>query len=84
MTKDDLFLKIREILTSEFEIEPKKINPESKLYDDLDLDSIDAVDLIVKMKEHVPGKVDPALFKNARTIQDVVGVLYPLLDQPNS
>ncbi|MDR1587409.1 MAG: phosphopantetheine-binding protein [Treponema sp.] len=84
MTKDDLFLKIREILASEFEIEPEKVNPESKLYDDLDLDSIDAVDLIVKMKEHVPGKIDPVVFKNARTIQDIVGVLYPLLEQPNS
>ncbi|MDR2134828.1 MAG: phosphopantetheine-binding protein [Treponema sp.] len=84
MTKDDLFLKIRDILTSEFEIEAKTISPESKLYDDLDLDSIDAVDLVVKMKEHVPGKIDPALFKNARTVQDVVGVLYPLLDQPGS
>jgi acyl carrier protein len=82
MTRDDLFLKIREILASEFEIEPEKVNPESKLYDDLDLDSIDAVDLVVKMKEYVPGKIDPVLFKNARTVQDLVEVLHPLLSSP--
>jgi acyl carrier protein len=81
MTKDDLFLKIREILASEFEIDPEKVDSESKLYDDLDLDSIDAVDLIVRMKDYVPGKIDPVLFKNARTIQDLVEVLHPLLGQ---
>ena len=80
MTKDDIFTKIRDILSSEFEINEADIKPESQLYEELDLDSIDAVDLVVKMKEYIPGKVDPALFKNARTLQDVVELLYPLIE----
>jgi acyl carrier protein len=46
---------------------------------DLDLDSIDAVDLIVKMKPYTTGKVDPELFKNVRTVQDVVEILQPMI-----
>ena len=79
MTKEDVFLKIQEILSGEFEIEKASITPESKLYEELELDSIDAVDLLVKMKEYVPGKIEPEPFKAARTIQDVVDILHPLL-----
>ncbi|MCL2879988.1 MAG: acyl carrier protein [Treponema sp.] len=83
MTKEDIFGKIKEILASDFEIDAAAITPESRLYEELDLDSIDAVDLIVKMKEFIPGKIDPALFKNARTVQDVVDLLFPLLEAKN-
>ena len=79
MTKDDIFAQLKEILGVEFEIEPSLIAPEAKLYEELDLDSIDAVDLVVKMKEKIPGKIDPALFKNARTVQDLVDLLHSLI-----
>jgi acyl carrier protein len=35
--------------------------------------------MVVKMKERIPGKIDPALFKTARTVQDIVELLYPLV-----
>ncbi|MDR2432982.1 MAG: phosphopantetheine-binding protein [Treponema sp.] len=79
MTKDDIFLKLKEVLTEEFEIDSDTIKPESQLYADLDLDSIDAVDMIVRMKEFTQEKIDPVLFKNVRTVQDVVDMLYPLV-----
>jgi acyl carrier protein len=78
MTKEDIFQKIKEILNEEFEIEKDAVVPEAKLYQDLELDSIDAVDLLVKMKGFIPGKIDPESFKKAATIQDVVDILYPL------
>ena len=81
MTKEEVFLKLQEILSGEFEIEASSITPESKLYEDLELDSIDAVDLIVKMKEYIPGKIDPEPFKKAKTIQDVVDILHPLIQK---
>jgi acyl carrier protein len=79
MSKDELFAKIKEIIVSDFEIEADKITPQAKLYEDLDLDSIDSVDMIVKMKEYVTGKIDPELFKSVRTVQDVVEILHPLV-----
>ena len=50
--------------------------------EDLNFDSIDAVDLIVKMKDYIPegkGPIDPSVFQSVRTIQDVITVLMPYL-----
>ena len=79
MTKEDIFRKLQQILAEEFKIEMELITPESKMYEDLELDSIDAVDLLVKMKGYRPGKMDPEQFKKARTIQDVVNILHPMV-----
>ena len=79
MTKDDIFQQLKDILSNEFEIDPSLITPSANLYEELDMDSIDAVDMAVKMKERIPGKIDPTLFKNARTVQDIVDLLHPLV-----
>ena len=81
MTKEDILKKIQDILAGQFEIERDAVTPQAKLYDDLELDSIDAVDLLVKMKEFIPGKVDPEMFKKALTIQDVVDLLHPMVQK---
>jgi len=81
MTREDILQRMQTILVDEFKIEKEAITPEAKLYADLELDSIDAVDLLVKMKEFIPGKIDPELFKKAATVQDVVDILYPLVQQ---
>jgi acyl carrier protein len=78
MTREDILQKMRDILADDFEVSRDAIIPEAKLYDDLELDSIDAVDLLVKMKEFISGKIDPELFKKAVTVQDVIEILYPL------
>ena len=78
MTKEEIYQKIRDILTGEFKIDGDSVTPGAKLYQDLELDSIDAVDLLVKMKEHVKGKIEPEQFKKAVTVQDVVDILHPL------
>jgi len=81
MTKEDILGKIQGILSEQFEINSSAVTPSAKLYDDLELDSIDAVDLLVKMKEFIPGKVDPEMFKKAVTVQDVVELLYPMVQK---
>ncbi|MFC2385892.1 MAG: acyl carrier protein [Treponema socranskii subsp. buccale] len=81
MTKEEIFDKLKAVLSKEFEIEEDKITPAAKLADDLELDSIDSIDLIVKMKDFIPGKVDPAIFKTVKTMQDVVDALYPYTQQ---
>ena len=81
MTKEEIFDKLKAVLSKEFEIEEDKITPAAKLADDLELDSIDSIDLIVKMKDFMPGKVDPAIFKTVKTMQEVVDALYPSTQQ---
>ncbi len=77
MTKDELYAKVADILVNEFEIDAGKIAPQTLLVDELDLDSIDFVDMISKAREFIPGKINPESFKTVRTIQDIVDALYP-------
>ena len=79
MTKDQVFAKLKEVLVAEFELEESDVTPEADIAADLDLDSIDAVDLVVKMKPFLSGKIEPEQFKHVKTVQDVVDVLYPLV-----
>ncbi|MBQ0040225.1 MAG: acyl carrier protein, partial [Treponema sp.] len=70
--------KLKDTLVSVFELEESQITPGALLGDDLDLDSIDAIDLVVKMKEYTPeGKptIDASIFKEVKTVQDVVDAL---------
>ncbi len=78
MEKTQIFEKIKSVLVDEFEMDSAKVVPEARLYEDLNLDSIDAVDLIVKFKSMLPHNVDPEVFKNMRTLQDVVDALHDL------
>lgn len=83
MTNDEIFSKLKTILVDEFEIAEADVTPDALLGDDLDLDSIDAIDLIVKMKEFMPadkGNVDPSIFKEVKTLNDVVNALVPYMN----
>jgi acyl carrier protein len=80
-TSEELFDTIKEVLVAEFALEADTVKPESLLMEDLGLDSIDAVDLIVKLKPYISGRIGPELFKQVRTIRDVVDVIFPLLEQ---
>lgn len=79
MTKSELLARITAILHDTFEIDTAKIVPEARLYDDLDIDSIDAVDMIVQLKPLLGRNLQPDAFKSVRTVQDVVDVLYGLI-----
>ena len=79
MTKDELYGKVRDILVTEFEIDEGKVRPEALLADDLELDSIDFIDIIGKVKEFIPGKIRPEDFKAVRSVQDISDALYPYL-----
>ena len=81
MSKDEIFGKLKNILVDEFEIDESNVTLEATLFDDLELDSIDSIDLIQKMKEFMPGdtKIDPAIFKTVKNLQDVVDALVPYM-----
>lgn len=70
--QEQVYKKVVEILEELFEIDPAAITPEANLYQDLDIDSIDAVDLVVELKKMTGKKIRPEDFKSVRTVQDVV------------
>lgn len=75
LAQEQVLEKLREWMEELFEIEPEDIQLDSNLYSDLDVDSIDAIDLVVKIKELTGKQVKPEDFKNVRTVQDVVSVI---------
>lgn len=81
MTKDAIYERIVQILQETFDIDAARIEPQSKLYEDLDIDSIDAVDLIVQLKPLAGKRLNAEAFKSVRTIQDVVDALHDLVTQ---
>ena len=83
-SKETIFKYLSEVLNELFEIEPEQITPDASLYEDLDIDSIDAVDMVVKLKEFTGRKIQATDFKRVRTVQDVVDAVYELLQQPEN
>ena len=79
MTDQEIFDRLRSILVETFDVQAEHITPQARLYDDLDIDSIDAVDLIVKLKPLVGKRLQPEAFKAVRTVQDVMDALQGLL-----
>lgn len=84
MNKETIYERIVEILTETFDIEAERITPEARLHDDLDIDSIDAVDLIVQLKPLVGRRLNAEAFKSVRTIQDVVDALRQLMQEDSA
>lgn len=84
MTQQDIFQTVKDTLVEEFELAPEAITPGARLNEDLDLDSIDAVDMIIKVQELTGCKVAPEDFKQVRTVGDVERVIQHLLAEKNA
>jgi acyl carrier protein len=78
-TEDEIFKQIRTTMVELFELEETVVTPDAHLFEDLGLDSIDAVDLIVNLKKETGIKVKPEDFKSVRTVDDVVKTVKGLL-----
>jgi len=77
--REQILAMLTTILVDEFEIEAEAITPEANLYEELDLDSIDAVDLVIKLQQMTGKKIQPDAFKSVRTVNDVVNAIEGLV-----
>ena len=80
-TKEQIEKTIKDILTAEFDVPAEKLTPDVDLFTELDLDSIDAVDLVVRLQQETGKKVNPEEFRQIRKISDVVAVVEKLVNQ---
>lgn len=78
-TRDDIFNTLRDALVELFEVDPASISLESNLYEDLEIDSIDAIDLLDHIKRQTGKKIAADEFKAVRTVNDVVEAVYRLV-----
>ena len=84
MTQEQILQLITEGLTSTFQLDPSRITLDATLYDDLDIDSIDAVDLAAKLQRATGTRLSPEGFKSVRTVGDLVTALDGLLNSAHS
>ena len=77
MNKDAIFEKLKEIMACEFQIPADSISPEKRLHDDFQLDSLDMVDIILHLSDYIGKKIDPTLFREACTVQDLIDSTSP-------
>jgi len=76
---DDAYLDaMRSILVDEFEIDAEDITADARLFEDLKIDSIDAVDLLVRLKDLTGKHIAPEQFREVRTVGDVLNILTAL------
>ncbi|WP_024296876.1 acyl carrier protein [Methylomicrobium lacus] len=78
--REQILAAIQGLMVEMFELDKEDITLEARLYQDLDFDSIDAVDMIVRLKEITGKAVKPEDFKTARTIGDVVEAVYKMVN----
>ena len=77
MNRDDIKEKLTAALLTLFELEPEQITEDAKLYEDLDIDSIDTVDLLLHMKQETGVELDfePEHFRDVQTFGDLLDVI---------
>ena len=80
-SKEEIFIELKNILVDFFEMDESLITLEARLYEELDLDSIDAVDLVIKLQQITGKRVKPEEFKSARQVRDVVDIIHNLIRQ---
>lgn len=79
LSREEISTRLNTYLQDLFEVPAEKIKPEARLYEDLDLDSIDAVDLVVKLQELTGRKLNVEEFKSVRTVGDVLNCVHAVL-----
>lgn len=82
MTKEEILDRLREVLVATFQLDPATVTSEANLFTDLDLDSIDAVELAIQLQDLTGRRVKAEEFKSVRTVQDVVEAVHRILLEP--
>jgi acyl carrier protein len=79
MSKTEIHTWVADTLHAMFEIDHSAVTAQANLYTDLDIDSIDVVDLAVKLKELTGKRLSPEVFKTIRTVENLVDAIADLL-----
>lgn len=82
MTREETFEHVREILAGMFEIEHGQITEPTRLLEDLELDSMDAIDMAVRIEEMTGRRADESALRQLRTVGDVVSLVQELRRGP--
>ena len=79
-SREEIFVTLQEALVELFELDAERVTLDANLYQDLEIDSIDAVDLIDHIKRQTGKKIAAEEFKAVRTVGDVVEAVYQVVN----
>ncbi|MBC8073652.1 MAG: acyl carrier protein [Deltaproteobacteria bacterium] len=82
MNREQIYNDVRTMMTETFELEPERVTLEARLYEDLELDSIDALDMVVKLQELIHRRVEERELRALRTVSDVVEMVAGTFARP--
>jgi acyl carrier protein len=81
VNRGEIFIEVKTRIATMFDVDLASIREDSLLREDLDLDSIDAIDLAVKIQELTSARVEEAQLRSVRTVGDVVDLIDRMLAQ---
>ena len=76
LTREAVFDHVRSTMQELFDVGPERIQLDTKLIEDLDLDSIDAIDLAARLEEITHTRLPEETLRGLRTVEDVVTLVY--------
>jgi acyl carrier protein len=78
---DAIFNELRATLAELFELDPERITLDARLSEDLEIDSIDAIDLMDRLRRQTGRKIPMESFRSVRTVRDLVQAIHRLLNE---
>lgn len=84
MNREQLIAEVNSVMIEGFELEADQLKPDAKIVDDLELDSLDAIDMLVFLEEKINIKVDAERFRSVRTLNDIYDVVEDVIKNSNN
>lgn len=78
---DAIFNELRATLAELFELDPARITPDARLSEDLEIDSIDAIDLLDRLRRQTGRKISIEGFRSVRTVHDLVQAIRRVVNE---
>ena len=84
MTREEINKMLIDVLREAFDLSEEALIPNAKLYEDLDLDSLDAIDLAVKLKNDMGVTLNEEEMRSLIEFSDLVDLMEKKLNASSS
>ena len=79
-SRDEITATVKEIFRDTLKVEPEKLEPQTVLKDDLNLDSLDMIEVVYELEERFDVQIPEERIKEIKTFDDVITGLHTTLE----
>lgn len=83
MSREQILDYVRTTMAEMFELSVDDIHERSKVFEELDLDSIDAIDLVARIQQFTGQRITEAAMREVRSVGDIVDLVVQQLKSPS-